>query len=97
MAEIYSCTSNCVFFLKSTISPRQPGIGRNYYDTWVAVSTDSTVFTGYCTCPAGKGRTCSRISAVICAVTLAWTHGVAGKTCTDEQVAWGKEVQSSPY
>ncbi|KAH3777174.1 uncharacterized protein LOC127844307 isoform X3 [Dreissena polymorpha] len=90
MGDIYSCTSNGVYFLKSTISPSQPGIGRNDYDAWVAVSSDSTVLTGHCTCPAGKGRTCSHISAIIYAVTTAWTHGVGGKTCTDEQVAWGK-------
>lgn len=76
-------------FLKATVSPSQPGVGRSDYKVWVSVS-DSGIDTGYCSCPAGSGRSCSHIAAVVYAVVMAWDHGLAGETCTDKQRVWGK-------
>lgn len=72
------------------ISPSQPGVGRNDYDTWIAISNDSVILTGSCSCPAGKSRSCSHVLAIIYAVTLAWSRGLEGETCTDKPVAWGR-------
>ena len=77
-------------FIKAKMSPSQPGIGRKDYSSWIAVSADATIITGHCTCPAGNARSCSHISAIIYAITLAWANGVGGETCTDKQRAWGK-------
>ncbi|XP_060583020.1 uncharacterized protein LOC132739331 isoform X2 [Ruditapes philippinarum] len=94
MGDIYSLKVDNINFLKAVISPSQPGVGRRDYSTWVAVSgtEDCKIETGLCSCPAGKGRSCSHISAVIYAITLAWASGVGGETCTDKQQAWGKGV-----
>jgi len=83
-------TSDGIYFLKTNVSPSQPGVGRNDYKAWVAVSSELNIITAHCTCPAGNGRSCSHISAVIYAVTLTWKHGVAGVTCTDRKQVWGK-------
>ncbi|XP_045162742.1 uncharacterized protein LOC123527393 [Mercenaria mercenaria] len=46
-------------------------------------------------CPAGNGRSCRHISAVLYAVTLAWSSGVGGTTCTDVSQAWGRGASKS--
>ena len=83
-------TNDGIYFLKANVSPSQPGVSRNDYKAWVAVSSELNIITAHCTCPAGNGRSCSYISAVIYAVTLTWNHGVAGETCTDRKQVWGK-------
>jgi len=89
MGDIYSISTHTLTFLKATISPSQPGVGRKDYSTWIAVKSDA-VETAYCSCPAGKGRSCSHISAIIYAVCLAWSSGLGGETCTDKVRVWGK-------
>lgn len=95
MGDIFSVKANDIDFLKATVSPSQPGVGRTDYLTWVAISCDCTVITGYCTCPAGTGRSCSHVSAVLYAITLAWSSGVGGTTCTDVTQAWGRGAAKS--
>lgn len=68
MGDIYSVATGDISFIKATVSPSQPGVGRKDYNTWIAVRND-TIETALCSCPAGKGRSCSHISAVIYAVT----------------------------
>ncbi|XP_053390110.1 uncharacterized protein LOC128553029 isoform X2 [Mercenaria mercenaria] len=89
LGDMYYCKDETRHFLKATVSPSQPGVGRTDYNVWVAVS-DSAIDTGYCTCPAGSGRSCSHIAAVVYAVIMAWDHGLAGETCTDKPQLWGK-------
>ncbi|KAH3864353.1 hypothetical protein DPMN_027370 [Dreissena polymorpha] len=57
---------------------------------WAPIADDSIILTGYCTCPAGTGKSCSHISAIIYAVALAWSHVLAGNTCTDKARLWGR-------
>ncbi|XP_052241252.1 uncharacterized protein LOC127851492 isoform X1 [Dreissena polymorpha] len=90
LGDIMWSSHNNIQFLKAKVSPSQPGVGRADYMAWVAIADDSTILTGYCTCPAGTGRSCSHISAIIYAVALAWNHGLAGKTCTDKDRLWGR-------
>lgn len=90
LGDILSYTSDNIHFLKAKVSPSQPGVGRADYMAWVAVDNDGAIITGHCTCPAGEGRSCSHISAIIYAVSLAWTHGIAGETCTDKKRLWGR-------
>ncbi|XP_045185325.2 uncharacterized protein LOC123543310 isoform X2 [Mercenaria mercenaria] len=95
MGDIYSLNVDNVSFLRATISPSQPGVGRLDYKTWVAISEDCSVLTGHCMCPAGNAKSCSHISALLYAVVLAWSSGVAGTTCTDKTQAWGKGAAKS--
>ena len=95
MGDIFCLKANEKNFLKATVSPSQPGVGRTDYNTWVAISNECTVITGYCTCPAGTGRSCSHISALLYAVTLAWSSGVGGTTCTDVTQVWGRGATKS--
>ena len=90
LGNILSYKSDNVHYLKANVSPSQPGVGRSDYMAWLAVGADTSILTGHCTCPAGKGRSCSHISAIAYAVSLAWSHGVAGETCTDKERAWGR-------
>ena len=90
LGDILSCTIDGVHYLKAKVSPSQPGAGRADYSAWVAVGEDCTILTGYCTCPAGEGRSCSHISAIAYAVSLAWSHGVVGESCTDKERLWGR-------
>ncbi|KAH3809710.1 hypothetical protein DPMN_138086 [Dreissena polymorpha] len=55
-----------------------------------SITNDSSILTGYCTCQAGTGRSCSHISAIIYAEALAWSHGLGGNTCTDKDRLWGR-------
>jgi len=95
MGDIYYINYEKSHFLKSKISPSQPGVGRTDYNAWISAGDDGNVITGWCSCPAGNARSCSHISAIIYAVYLAWTHGVGGATCTDKPVAWGKGAAQS--
>ncbi|WAR25804.1 LOW QUALITY PROTEIN: hypothetical protein MAR_011508 [Mya arenaria] len=72
----YNCTKCGPLIVRAKISPSQPGVGRKDYNSWIAVSSENTVETGHCTCPAGNARSCSHISAFIYAITLAWANGV---------------------
>ena len=71
-------------FLKATVSPSQPGVGRADYSAWILIVPDED--NGYridnasCTCPAGLGEACSHISAVRYAVVMPWSQGFAGKS-----------------
>ena len=95
MGDIYFSGSGELNYLKATVSPSQPGIGRSDYNVWVAITMDCTVLTAHCTCPAGNGRSCSHISALLYAISLAWSSGVGGTTCTDQRQAWGKGASKS--
>ena len=90
MGDIWSIECNDITYIKATVSPSQPGVGRKDYNAWIAVSKYLSVETGHCSCPAGNARSCSHISAIIYAITLAWSNGVGGETCTDKQRTWGK-------
>ncbi|WAR14290.1 hypothetical protein MAR_004395 [Mya arenaria] len=90
MGDMWSIECEGMTYIKAKISPSQPGVGRKDYNSWIAVSSENTVETGHCSCPAGNARSCSHISAIIYAITLAWANGVGGETCTDKQRAWGK-------
>ncbi|XP_052806740.1 uncharacterized protein LOC128235999 [Mya arenaria] len=90
MGDMWSIKCEGMTYIKAKISPSQPGVGRKDYNSWIAVSSENTVETGHCSCPAGNARSCSHISAIIYAITLAWANGVGGETCTDKQRAWGK-------
>ncbi|XP_060586523.1 uncharacterized protein LOC132742209 [Ruditapes philippinarum] len=90
MGDIWSLNYDGETYLKAKISPSQPGVGRKDYDTWILVKADSSVETGHCSCPAGNAHSCSHIAALIYAVTLAWSNGIAGQTCTDKLQIWGK-------
>ncbi|XP_052788767.1 uncharacterized protein LOC128223530 [Mya arenaria] len=92
MGDMWSIECEGMTYIKAKISPSQPGVGRKDYNSWIAVSSENTVETGHCSCPAGNARSCSHISAIIYAITLAWANGVGGETCTDKQRAWGKEA-----
>lgn len=70
--------------------PSQPGVGRTDYFPWVAISSDCTVITAYCTCPAGMGRSCSHVSAFLYAIWLAWLSGAGGAISTDVTQSWGR-------
>ena len=89
LGDIYDYKAEDAHYMKAAISPSQPGIGRCDYNVWVAV-LDSSVLTGNCSCPAGAGKTCSHIAALLYAVILSWEHGVAGETCTDKLQVWGR-------
>lgn len=89
LGDILSCKIEKTHYLKAKVSPSQPGVGRSDYTAWVAVGEDCMILTGHCTCPADEGRSCSHISAIVYAVCIAWSHGVAGETCTDKQKSWG--------
>ncbi|XP_052784433.1 uncharacterized protein LOC128220191 [Mya arenaria] len=90
MGDMWSIEYEGMTYIKAKISPSQPGVGRKDYNSWIAVSSENTVETGHCTCPAGNARSCSHLSAIIYAITLAWANGVGGETCTDKQRTWGK-------
>lgn len=83
MGDIFSVEVNDIDFLKATVSLSQPGVGCTDYSTRVGISYDCTVITAYCNCPAGTGRSCSHVSALLYAITLAWSNGVGGTTRTD--------------
>lgn len=80
--------------MKAIVSPSQPGTSKMDYNSWVLVEKtnkqNSFIQTASCSCPAGLGRACSHVSAFAYAVSLAWLHGLAGHSCTDLPVAWGK-------
>ena len=80
-------------FLKATVSPSQPGVGRADYSAWILIVPDGD----HCTCPAGLGKACSHISAIGYAVVMAWSQGFAGKSVTDFPVSWGKGATSSDH
>lgn len=89
LGDIYDCKVGELHFFKASVSPSQPGVGRADYKSWAVVS-DSGIVTGHCTCPAGAGRSCSHISAVLYAVIMAWEYGIAGERCTDKARVWGR-------
>lgn len=39
---------------------------------------------------AGRGHACSHVSAIAYTIIVAWEHGLAGQSCTDVPVTWGK-------
>lgn len=85
--DLYHFKVVSITFVKASVSPSQPGVGKADYLPWVAFEDNGHIVTGSCTCPAGLGRACSHISAVAYAISLAWMHG---QTCTDKPVVWGK-------
>jgi hypothetical protein len=91
MGDIWSIECNDITYIKATVSPSQPGVGRMDYNAWIAVSKYLSVETGHCSCPAGNARSCSHISAIIYAITLAWSNGVGG-----EAAYMGERSSSSP-
>ncbi|XP_052217200.1 uncharacterized protein LOC127835044 [Dreissena polymorpha] len=89
LEDVRHCKEGDIHFLKATVSPSQPGVGRSEYQSWAALSDDGIV-TGQCTCPAGAGRSYSHIASVLYAVIMAWEYGVAGEGCTDRRQVWGR-------
>ena len=83
LGYIYSIIRYHNHFDRSTVSPSQPGQNSVDYHLWVAAISDGTIKTGKCKCPAGEGRSCSHIAAVMYAVHLAWLHEYACKSPTD--------------
>ena len=89
LGDVYDCKIGELHFFKTSVSPSQPGVGRADYKSWAVIS-DGSILTGHCTCPAGAGRSCSHIAAVLYAVIMAWEYGMAGETCTDKARVWGR-------
>ncbi|XP_046548190.1 uncharacterized protein LOC124258180 [Haliotis rubra] len=95
LGDIQSIVENEVHYLKACVSPSQPGASTVPYNAWIAARKDGTVLTACCTCPAGHGRSCSHVAAIMYAVHLAWLHGYAGKSCTDLPCTWGRGTDSN--
>ena len=95
MGEIYVAVDGEIVYLKTDVSPSQPGQNRNNYTTWIGTKADGTIKTACCSCPAELGRSCSHVAALMYCVYLAQKHGGKG-TCTDNPVSWGKGAKHVP-
>ena len=69
-------------YIKATVSPSQPGIGREDYKAWVLAANVGDIKTAYCTCPAGAGRACSHVAAIMFAV--ARREESSGESCSPD-------------
>ena len=68
-------------FLKATVSPSQPGVGRADYSAWILIvpvgDNGYRIYNASCTCPAGfRESMWSYFCNWVCGVVMTWRwHG----------------------
>lgn len=74
LGDLYHFKVDPITYVKASVFPSQPGVGKADYLPWVAFEDDGHIVTASCTCHAGLGRACCHISAVVYAISFAWMH-----------------------
>lgn len=70
LGDLYHFKVDSNTYVKASVSPSQPGVGKADYLPWVAFEDDGYIVTAACTCPAGLERAYSHMTAVAYAISL---------------------------
>jgi len=71
------------------------------YEAWVALADDGDIKFGACTCKAGRGETCSHLSAILHEIERQHRLGINSATPTDLPQKWsevkGRQVEPASH
>ncbi|XP_041360667.1 uncharacterized protein LOC121376924 [Gigantopelta aegis] len=84
----YSSNQNKIV-LKADVR-RSQSIHKSSNVAHVLCQMNGTILSGWCSCMAGQGLSCSHVGALLWTIEHAVRNGLTGVSCTDETVKWNQ-------